>query len=237
LFNREEIFNLTPWVEPTRHPKETGMSRVLLVLSSPRGEQSFTTRFARRIADDLVAREPGTEVVVRDVAANPLPHIDETFVGGIFKTPEQRSAAEQQAVARSDALIDELLAADLVVIAAPMHNFGVPSNLKAWIDHVARAGRTFRYTASGPEGLVHGKKAILVIGRGGVYSKGPMLAYDHQESHLRTVLGFIGVKDVRAVHVEGVAMGDAAVETALAHATKQSAAAVDAVAAKLALAA
>jgi FMN-dependent NADH-azoreductase len=198
------------------------MSRILLVTSSAAGAQSRTRQVSDRVVQALVAREPGSRVVVRDVAREPLPHLDDAFLAGMGRASEERTPAQQEALARSDALIDELAAADVVVIAAPMYNFGVPSALKAWIDHVARAGRTFRYTANGPEGLLKGKRAILVLSRGGVYTKGPMLRLEFQESYLRGVLGFLGIDDVRSIHIEGVAFGadvaDAAVTRALAQA-------------------
>ena len=121
----------------------------------------------------------------------------------------------------SDALIGELVTADVIVLAVPMHNFGIPSTLKAWIDHVVRAGRTFIYSEGGPEGLLKGKRLILVLASGGVYSNGPAKQLDFQEPYLRAVLGFIGLTDIEVVRVEGVAMSaigaDKAVATATAH--------------------
>jgi FMN-dependent NADH-azoreductase len=192
------------------------MKRILLVSSSPRGIQSQSGRVARQVVDELIARQPGASVVVRDLVRDPLPHLGEAFVSGMARPAAERNAEEAEALERSDRLIDELAAADVVVIAAPMHNFGIPSGLKAWIDHVARAGRTFRYGASGPEGLLKGKRAVLVVARGGVYSKGPMLKMEFQESYLRGVLGFLGITDVQAIRVEGVAFGEAAAREAQA---------------------
>ncbi len=183
------------------------MKRILLVSSSPRGAQSYSHRVAQRVVDEFAAREPGAEVVVRDLVRDPLPHLGEAFVSGMARPASERSAEEAEALDRSDRLIDELVAADVVVIAAPMYNFGIPSGLKAWIDHVARAGRTFRYGATGPEGLLKGKRAVLVVARGGVYTKGPMLKMEFQESYLRGVLGFLGITDVQTIRVEGVAIG------------------------------
>ncbi|MDB5756261.1 MAG: FMN-dependent NADH-azoreductase, partial [Massilia sp.] len=116
----------------------------------------------------------------------------------------------------SDALVDELLAADVIVIGAPMYNFSVSSTLKAWIDHVARAGRTFEYGATGPVGLVTGKKVFIVTAAGGVYSEGPSQAYDFLGTYLRSVLGFIGMTDITFVRAEGLAMGEAALADSLA---------------------
>ena len=188
---------------------------ILFVPSSPRGGESYSHRVARRIVDDLIARNPGARVVVRDVARQPLPHIGAAFASGRMVPAEKRSDADWQALALSDALVDELFAADVIVIAAPMLNFGVPSSLKAWIDHIVRPGRAFTYSDKGPQGLVTGKKAVFVFARGGVYSEGPMQALDFQEPYLRAVLGFIGITDVEVVRVEGVAFGEEAVNQAL----------------------
>jgi FMN-dependent NADH-azoreductase len=198
------------------------MMNILFVPSSPRGGESYSHRVARRIVDDLIARNPGARVVVRDVARQPLPHIGSAFASGRTVPAEKRSDADWQALALSDALVDELFAADVIVIAAPMHNFGVPSSLKAWIDHIVRPGRAFTYSDKGPQGLVTGKKAVFVFARGGVYSEGPMQAFDFQEPYLRAVLGFIGITDVEVVRVEGVAFGEEAVSQALRSAEAQA---------------
>jgi FMN-dependent NADH-azoreductase len=202
--------------------KENTMKNILVVLSSPRGLKSYSHQFASHIVDDLKARHPGAKVVVRDVAKEPLPHVDGAFATGRVLPPEKRSAAEARALALSDALVAELGAADVVVLAVPMHNFGLPSSLKAWIDHVVRPGRTFSYSETGPEGLLKGKKAIVVVARGGVYSEGPAKQLDFQEPYLRAVLGFIGITNVHVVRVEGVAMGEEALENAMASARAQS---------------
>jgi FMN-dependent NADH-azoreductase len=191
------------------------MKNILFVPSSPRGWESYSHRVARRIVDELLTRNPGARVVVRDVAKRPLPHVGAAFASGRAVPAEKRSDADRQALALSDELVAELFAADVIVIAAPMHNFGIPSSLKAWIDHIVRPGRTFSYSEKGPEGLVTGKKAVLVFARGGVYSEGPMQSFDFQEPYLRAVLGFIGITDVEVVRVEGVAFGEAAVSQSL----------------------
>jgi FMN-dependent NADH-azoreductase len=195
---------------------------ILLVLSSPRGWKSHSHQFASHIVDDLKARHPGARVVVRDVAKEPLPHVGEAFGTGRVLPVEKRSPAEAKALALSDALVDELAAADVIVLAVPMYNFGVPSSLKAWIDHVVRPGRTFSYSEKGPEGLLKDKKAVVVVARGGVYSEGPAQQLDFQESYLRTVLGFIGITNVHVVRVEGVAMGEEPLRNAMAAAKAQS---------------
>lgn len=183
------------------------MSNILFVTSSPRGEQSHSSRVASKLVDRLVGADPQAVVTRRDLHSDPLPHIGEAFAIGSRKPAEARTADEAEVVAVSDAAVDELLAADTIVIATGMINFGITSTLKAWVDNVLRAGRTFRYTDAGPEGLAKGKKAYLVIASGGVYSEGPAASFDHAEPYLRTVLGFIGITDVETIRIEGVALG------------------------------
>ncbi|MEJ0047509.1 MAG: FMN-dependent NADH-azoreductase [Rhodospirillales bacterium] len=209
-------------VENLKALESKKMKNVLFVTSSPRGQGSYSEQIARRVVDDLKIANPSARIVVRNVARNPLPHVGEAFVSGIVLPPEQRNVAQAAAIAVSDALIDEVIAADVLVLAAPMYNFGPPSALKAWIDHVVRAGRTFAYTAQGPQGLLKNKKAVLVVSRGGIYSEGPMKAFDFQESYLKSVLGFIGIADVEVVRVEGVALGEEAVRKAMIAAKAQS---------------
>ncbi len=198
------------------------MSHVLFVTSSPRGWQSHSHRIARGIVDDLKIQDPDVQVVVRDVARQPLPHPSDDYASSFALPADKRDHAALRALALSDAMVDELAAADVVVIAAPMHNFGIPSALKAWIDNIVRPGRTFSYSAQGPRGLLEGKKVVLVLARGGVYASGPMQVFDFQEPYLRTVLGFIGMTDIEVVRLEGLALGDEAVRVALASGTAQA---------------
>lgn len=198
------------------------MNNVLFVTSSPRGQNSYSQQLARRVVDDLKIANPAASIVVRNVARDPLPHVGDAFVSGMALSAEQRSPAEARAIAVSDALIDEMIAADVLVLAVPMYNFGLPSALKAWIDHVVRAGRTFSYGAQGPLGLLKNKKAVVVVSRGGIYSEGPMQAFDFQENYLKSVLGFIGISEVEVVRVEGVAMGEQAVRKAMLAARTRS---------------
>ena len=157
------------------------MSKVLLVTSSPRGEASHSSRSARTLADQLASGSPNSTVVVRDLFREPLAHIGEDFVSALGTPPESRTPAQKAAVALSDRLIAELFAADVIVIASAMINFGVSSTLKTYIDYVLRAGSTFRYTATGPEGLVKGKKAYIVRASGGVYSEGAYKPFNFQD--------------------------------------------------------
>jgi len=208
---------------PKSQPMRTKMKNVLLIQSSPRGSESYSQKVARSIVSELEDGYPGANVVVRDLAQNPPPHVGEAFVGGISTGPEQRTPEQNKALALSDELIDELLATDVVVVAVPMHNFGLPSTLKAWIDHVVRVGRTVAYSSQkGPEGMLKDKRVILVLARGGVYSDGPAKPLDFQEPYLRAILGFIGLTDIDVVRVEGIAVSAIGPEKAVASAIAQS---------------
>ena len=174
-----------------------------------------------RLADEFVAllseQNPGAEVVQRDIAADPVPHLDGARVGAFFAKPEERSAEQRAVIAYSDALIDELRRADVLVLGLPMYNFGVPSQLKAWFDHLARAGETFKYTEKGALGLLTGKKAYVFAARGGVYGD------QHSQSEfVRQFLGFIGITDVEFVYAEGLAIGPESRNKSLSAAQAQS---------------
>ena len=197
------------------------MSKILLITSSPRGEESVSTKVATDVAGALATRSGG-EVVVRDLAAQPIAHLDTVTTSAIRKAPADRTAPEATAAETSDALVAELFAADEIVIATGLINFNIYSGLKSWIDNVARAGITFRYTAEGPEGLVTGKKVYIVLAAAGVYSDGPAAPLNHAVPYLKTVLGFLGMKDVEVIYVEGLAFGPEAVEKALASAKSRT---------------
>ena len=143
---------------------------ILFVTSSSRGSASYSNRVATNVLTELRSRNPGARATVRDLGREPLPHINDDFVTATRGATMPQTDEQRALLAHSEALVDELLAADVIVIAAPMINFSIPSNLKAWIDYVARAGRTFRYSEKGPEGLVTGKQVIIVAARGGVYA-------------------------------------------------------------------
>lgn len=205
------------------------MTNILFVTSSPRGAASHSSKVAERVLADLVANHPDATVVRRDLAREPLPHVDETYLGALF-TPEEARTGEQKAlVAVSDALVDELQAADIVVVASAMINFTITSTLKTWLDYVARAGRTFAYIEGKPVGLLKDKRVILVESKGGIYSDGPMKPSDFQLPYLRFMLAFIGLADVEVVTVEGVNFGPEQAEKALASAEQRAAEAVRAV--------
>jgi len=192
--------------------------RILQVNSSARREGSQSTLLASAIVAQLRANEPGAAVTVRDLAHTPHPELDESALQALF-TPAEKQTQEQAArVAQDDTLIAEIQAADIVVLGVPMYNFGVSAQLKNWIDAVTRAKVTFRYTASGPEGLLSGKKVYVALTRGGKYRNTPA---DTQVPYLRMVLGFLGMTDVQFVYAEGLAMGTEAANEAMASAHQQ----------------
>jgi len=197
------------------------MKRILWVSSNLHGVTSHSQSIAQRVVDELKSRIPDAEVVVRDVANQPLPHAGAGFVTGRRLPYGEHNADQAEAIAASDVLVAELQAADVVVVTAPMHNFGVPSALKAWIDQIVRPGVAFTYSATGPVGLLRGKKVTFVLASGGIYSEGPMRAFDFQEPYLRAVFSFIGMDDIRVVRIEGVALGEAALARAVAKAHAQ----------------
>ena len=189
---------------------------ILNVISSPR-QGSFSIQLADGIIEKLQTANPGSTVVVRDVATHPFPHLEEVHIQSIRSPAADHSPEQKEAARHSDEVIAEVKAADVIIIGAPMYNFGIPSTLKSWIDHLARANMTFRYTAEGPEGLVTGKKVYVALASGGVYSTGPAAAYDQVTPYLKTVLGFLGMTDVTVVRIEGLAKPDVQ-ETGLAKA-------------------
>jgi FMN-dependent NADH-azoreductase len=180
--------------------------KILHLISSPRGEASFSIKLGNAIIEKLQAANPDSSVKVHNLVKTPFPHLEEAHLNSFFTPAESRTPDMLEAVKHSDEAIAELQDANAIVIGVPMYNFSVHSTLKAWIDHIARAGITFRYTESGPEGLVKNKKVYLAIATGGVYSEGALKAYDFTEPYLRSVLGFLGMTDITAYRVEGVNM-------------------------------
>jgi FMN-dependent NADH-azoreductase len=191
------------------------MSTILYITSSPRGSQSFSTKVAQELVSGLQQADSGARLLVRDLVGEPLPHADANLIAAIASPAGPQTDAERAVAVQSDILIDELTAADTVVIAAPMINFTIPSTLKTWIDYVTRSGRTFSYSEAGPKGLMTGKKVYLVLARGGVYS-GDNKAFDFQLPYLRHVLAFIGMTNVETIEVEGIAFGPEAAEKSVA---------------------
>ena len=188
------------------------MATLLYISSSIFGDNGNSSQLAGEFIQRWQAANPRGQVVRRDLTEAPLAHLDGARVGAFFTPTEQRSAAQQAIVDESDALVAELRDADVVVIGLPMYNFGVPSQFKAWMDNIARAGITFKYTETGPVGLLENKPVLVFAARGGVYANTPN---DHQEPFVRQFLGFIGLSNVQFVFAEGVNMGDQAKEKAL----------------------
>lgn len=188
------------------------MNNILLITSSPRGEASLSTRIARTLAEKLASRAAASTINARDLTAQPLPHIDESFATARNTPPDKLSSSQREVLRISDALVMDLFRADVIIIAAGMINFGIPSTLKTYIDYVLRPGVTFRYTNEGPEGLLRDKKVYLVVARGGVYSQGVMQSLNFQDPYLKAVLALIGLTDVEVIAVEGVAFGPESAE-------------------------
>jgi len=194
------------------------MAQVLVIESSARQQGSVSRLLTEQFIARWQAAHPADRISVRDLAVEPVPHLDANLLGGWMTPAEQQSEAERAALALSNKLTDEVLAADVLVLAAPMYNFTIPSTLKAWLDHVLRAGVTFKYTETGPQGLLSGKRAFVLTARGGIYAGGSM---DHQEPYLRQALGFIGIHDVSFIHAEGLNLGGEFLEKGLAEAKAQ----------------
>ena len=198
------------------------MTTILQINSAARSQGAQSTLLVNELTEKLQQSNPGAQVVVRNLQAEPLPHLDDAVLGAFFTPAEQRTPEQAAIAARSEALIAELQAADLVVIGAPMYNFGISSQLKTYFDFIARAGITFQYTANGPEGLVKGKKVFVVSARGGKYIGTP---HDSQTPYLKSFLGFLGLTDVSFIYAEGLNMGPDALNAALTGAREAIAAA------------
>jgi FMN-dependent NADH-azoreductase len=197
--------------------------KLLHIDSSPLGTQSVSRELTRRVVAQWRASHPGTVVESLDLAADAPTHLNVDSLGfRLGLDAEGLTDVQKRENAVSEKLVSQFLAADVVVVGAPMYNFSIPSQLKAWIDRVAQVGRTFKYTEQGPVGLAGGKTVIIASSRGGAYSANPALAFlDHQESYMKTVFGFFGITDVRVVRAEGVAMGEQAKADALSAADVQ----------------
>ncbi|BBI63113.1 FMN-dependent NADH-azoreductase [Vreelandella sulfidaeris] len=178
-------------------------TRALIITSSILAENGQSNTLANRFIEQANARN-GIEATQRDVVKNALPHLDINELGA-WQAAAERTAEQQALAARSETLLAELRANDVLVIAVPMYNLGIPSQLKAWFDRVLRAGETFRYTENGPQGLVEGKRAIILAARGGKYAGTEM---DSQTPHLKAMLGLMGIKDTHVVYAEGLNMGE-----------------------------
>ena len=191
---------------------------ILQINSSARRDASHSTRLASRVVERMRETTPESTLTVRDLNNAPHPVLDEAALVALFTPAGQRTPEQAARVALDDALIAEIQAADVVVLGVPMYNFGVPAQLKNWIDAISRAGVTFRYTEKGPEGLLKGKKVYVALTRGGQYRNTPS---DTQVPYLKTIFTFLGLTDVQFVYAEGLAMGADAERNGIASAHEQ----------------
>lgn len=191
------------------------MKTLLQITSSIYADSGQSTRLAKRYVAAWRDANPGGKVIVRDLAKDPVPHIDAARFGAFISKPEERTAEQQTVVDYSDALIEELRQANVVVLGLPMYNFAIPSTLKAYFDHIARAGVTFQYTEKGAVGLLKHKEVVVFAARGGAYVGTPL---DTQTAYVVDFLAFLGMDTVEFVYAEGLAMGDESKQNALAKA-------------------
>ncbi len=189
---------------------------VLHINSSPLGEHSVSRKLTTKILEKIKSDNTDVTIIERDLATSDMPHLSALKVGAAYSSDLFNETQVSEALLLSNELVDEIIAADVIVIGAPMWNFSVPSSLKAWIDHIVLPGRTFTYSNEGTQSLLPpGKKVIVASSRGGIYTSGPTQAMDHQETYLTSVLGFIGLNDVTFVRAEGLGMGEEAVAAAM----------------------
>ena len=201
------------------------MPTLLHLDASPRGDYSISRQLSAAAVAAWKDKHPGGKVIVRDLTTTKMTFVDLDWITGAFSAPDQLTDDHKSALAISDTLISELLEADEIVMGTPMYNFTVPAVVKAWIDHVVRAGKTFNYGSSGPEGLAKGRKMLVTVASGGSYDKGSgMEAYNYETPYLRQILGFIGITDLTFVHAGGtmrVVQGQISAEEFLAPLLKQ----------------
>ncbi|MEO8238883.1 MAG: NAD(P)H-dependent oxidoreductase [Flavobacterium sp.] len=195
---------------------------ILHITSSPRGNESQSIILGNAIVEELQTKYPKSNVVVTDLTKTLFPHLEEVHLTSFFTPEESRSPELLEAIKHSDEAIKELFEADVIIVSTPIYNFGIPSALKAWIDHIARAGKTFNYSAAGFEGLLKNKKAYFAIASGGVFSEGLNKANDFAEPYLKAVLSFVGITDVTTFRVEGTAIPEIK-ETAMPKALQKAA--------------
>jgi FMN-dependent NADH-azoreductase len=194
------------------------MKNLLQINTSIFSDGGQSSQLARRFVSAWRANNPGATVRVRDLARDPVPHLDAARFAAFIAKPEERNAEQQAAANDSDLLIAELRAADVIVLGLPMYNFGVPSTLKAYFDHIGRAGHTFKYTEKGAVGLLTGKQAYVFATRGGLYRGTPL---DTQTAYVRAFLSFIGITEVEFVYAEGLAISESSKQASIAQAQRE----------------
>jgi FMN-dependent NADH-azoreductase len=184
------------------------MKNILHIISSPKGDASMSIKLGKAIIEKIQAKYPGSSVKENNLVTTQFPHLEEAHLTSFFTPAESRTPENLEAVKHSDEALQDIYDADTIVIGAPMYNFNIHSALKAWIDHIVRAGVTFKYDENGPQGLIKGKKVYVAISSGGVYTEGPMKAIDYIEPYLTTMLNFIGMSDITFVRIEGTMVPD-----------------------------
>lgn len=192
------------------------MPTILNVQSSPNMVSSASRAVSKSYIDKYVASHPGTDVIDLDLVSEPPSHIGPFHLQAFFAPPDEHGPEAVAASEVSDRYITQLINADVLVLGTPMHNFGIASTMKSWIDNILRAGKTFNYTENGPVGLLSDKKVIVVVGSGGIYSDGHMKGFEHCGNYLRDILAIVGITDVTILRAEGLAMGPEAAEQGLA---------------------
>lgn len=182
------------------------MKKILHIISSPREGASLSIKLGNAIIDKIKAEYPGSTVHENNLVKRHFPHLEEAHLTSFFTPAEARTPENLQAIKHSEDAIQEILDADIIVIGAPLYNFTIHSALKAWIDHIVRAGITFKYDEHGPKGLLPNKKVYIALSSGGIYSEGPLKSVDFVEPYLRHILGFLGLTDVTVFRAEGLAI-------------------------------
>ncbi len=181
------------------------MKKILHIISSPKGENSFSIKLGNAIIDKILAANPGSTVKVNDLSKHPFPHLEEATLAAFYTPVTAQTPESKKALQNSDQAIAEIMEADMIVIGAPLWNFGIPSVLKAWIDHIARANVTFKYSEAGAEGLIKNKIVYIAMASGAIYSSGAYQPFDFVPSYLKSVLGFLGMTNLTVFRVEGSA--------------------------------
>lgn len=192
------------------------MTKILNVQSSPNLQGSASRAISAAFIESLIAANSNATVETLDLATNPPSHYSPSHLGAFFGPPETHGPEQHEAISISDTYIDQLIASDIVVLGTPIHNFGVASTMKSWIDHILRAGRTFQYTETGPVGLLSDIRVVVAVGSGGVYSEGPMAAMEHCGNYLRDIMAITGLTDTTILRAEAQAMGPEAAADGLA---------------------
>lgn len=195
------------------------MATLLQIKSSIFADHGNSSQLASHFVTQWQQAHPHSEVIVRDLSSDPIPHLDAEQAGAFFTPEAERNDSQRRLVVKSDTLIEEIRSADALVLGVPMYNFAVPTQLKSWLDQLARAGVTFKYTDQGPVGLLENKPVIVFAARGGLYAH---TENDHQAPFLKQFFGFLGLKDVTFIYAEGVNMGEGAKDRALTQARAES---------------